>query len=183
MSDRVTALSDEELVRRFQRTSDKECFAELFERHRKMIYMACRGFFSDIAASEDATQETFIRAYRNIESFKGGDFAKWLRRIGRNVCIDEFRKRRLELQTVVPEFNEEALPVMAISSLEGRFAAEIWQEIRTLSPEQQRCLELKIEGYSYEETAARMGLSTDSVKSYLQNGRRMLWRRLADKLS
>jgi RNA polymerase sigma-70 factor (ECF subfamily) len=45
----------------------------------------------------------------------------------------------------------------------------------SLSPEQQRCLEMKIEGYSYEETAARTGLSIEAVKSHLQNGRRMLW--------
>ena len=42
-------------------------------------------------------------------------------------------------------------------------------------PDQRCCLEMKIQGYSYEETAARTGLSIDAVKSHLQNGRRMLW--------
>ncbi len=52
-------------------------------------------------------------------------------------------------------------------------AAATAREPRTLPS-----LELKIEGYSYEETSARTGFSIDAVKSYLQNGRRML--RLAE---
>jgi len=57
-------LPDEEIIRRFQETGDGECFAELFVRYRKQVYCACRGFFNDGAAAEDATQETFLRIYR-----------------------------------------------------------------------------------------------------------------------
>ncbi len=52
---------------------------------------------------------------------------------------------------------------------------EVWKELALLPPDQRCCLEMKIQGYSYEETAARTGLSIDAVKSHLQNGRRMLW--------
>ncbi len=52
---------------------------------------------------------------------------------------------------------------------------EVWKEMTSLPSDQRRCLEMKIQGYSYEETAARTGLSIDAVKSHLQNGRRMLW--------
>jgi DNA-directed RNA polymerase specialized sigma24 family protein len=47
-----------------------------------------------------------------------------------------------------------------------------------LPAEQRRCLELKIDGYSYEESASLTGLTVGAVKSHLQNGRRMLWLRL-----
>jgi DNA-directed RNA polymerase specialized sigma24 family protein len=57
-------------------------------------------------------------------------------------------------------------------------AAQVWHEMKALPPEQRRCLELKIEGYSYDETAARTGFTVEAVKSHLQNGRRMLWMRL-----
>jgi DNA-directed RNA polymerase specialized sigma24 family protein len=54
-------------------------------------------------------------------------------------------------------------------------AQQVWREIKSLPPRQRECLEMKIEGYSYEEIAARTGRAVEAVKSHLQNGRRMLW--------
>ena len=51
-------------------------------------------------------------------------------------------------------------------------------EMAALPVEQRRCLEMKADGYSYEETAAKTGLSVEAVKSHLQNGRRMLWMKM-----
>jgi RNA polymerase sigma-70 factor (ECF subfamily) len=174
MKARAQPEPDEELIRRFQRTGDGECFAELFMRHRKNIYFCCRRFFGDPHAAEDATQETFLRAYRSIGSFREGDFAGWLVRIARNICIDEYRKSR-----PVREVGEVEAAQIPGASAESRLMADrIWQDLRSLAPEQRQCLEMKIEGYSYEETAARTGFSVEAVKSYIQNGRRMLWRKM-----
>jgi RNA polymerase sigma-70 factor, ECF subfamily len=172
--------ADEETVRRYQETGAKDCFAQLFAQYRKPIYFACQRFFSDVSAAEDATQETFLRAFRNIDKFQGGDFSNWLMRIAKNVCIDLWRKRRLEFELIDPELIDRRADLNADpSSFETRITAQrVLREIRSLPPEQRRCLELKVEGYSYEETAARTGLSIDAVKSHLQNGRRMLWRKL-----
>jgi len=52
---------------------------------------------------------------------------------------------------------------------------EMWKQMTFLPPDQRRCLEMKIQGYSNEETATRTGLSIEAAKSRLQNGRRMLW--------
>jgi RNA polymerase sigma-70 factor (ECF subfamily) len=167
---------DEEIVRRFQETGNSDCFAELFARHRKKVFLACRGFFSESAAAEDATQEAFLRTYQNIHSFQGGNFAGWLMRIAKNVCIDLWRKRR-----PTAAIEDELLPEGAARATMDRtpdlhlVVEEVWREIASLPPDQRRCLEMKIQGYSYEETAARTGLSIDAVKSHLQNGRRMLW--------
>jgi RNA polymerase sigma factor (sigma-70 family) len=172
---------DEEIVQRFQQTGDNECFAELFARHRKKVFGACRGFFPDGGAAEDATQDTFLRAYQNMHRFNGGDFPGWPMRIARNVCIDQWRKRRQETEIE----NSELADMPALESPPDlRLAAEeVWQAMRCLSAEQRRCLELKIEGYSYEETADRTGCSIEGVKSHLQNGRRMLWLKMEGLLS
>lgn len=170
------AIPDEELVRRFQEAGGNDCFAELFARHRRRVYMACRGFLSDSATAEDATQETFVRIYRKVRSFQGGDFSGWLMRIAKNVCIDEWRRRRSE--GVV---DSELLPEASAAGAQKTAAdlrlmvEEVRKEMATLPSEQRRCLEMIIQGYSYEEIAARTGLSIDAVKSHLQNGRRMLW--------
>jgi RNA polymerase sigma factor (sigma-70 family) len=177
-------VSDEETVRRFQETGDPECFSELFRRYRKQVFFACRRFFAEDGAAEDATQETFLRAYENISRFHGGDFSGWLMRIARNLCIDQWRKQRPEAgMTEIGQVElARAQPLDEMS--DWRFAAHlVRQEMEKLSPEQRQCLELKIDGYSYEETAARTGLSLQAVKSHLQNGRRMLWARTAGTLS
>lgn len=176
-------LPDEEIVRRFQAAGDRECFTELFLRHRRKVYFACRGFFGNGAAAEDATQETFLRVYRNPGGFQGGDFSAWLMRIARNVCIDEWRKGRVETEidaglTEMPDARTQD------ASVEARWMADrVRQEMRSLSPEQRQCLEMKIEGYSYDETARSTGLSVEAVKSHLQNGRRMLWRKVEGAVS
>ena len=169
-------IADEEIVRTFQETGSNDCFAELFARHRKRVFSACRGFFADSSAAEDATQETFLRVYRKIHSFQGGNFLGWLMRIAKNVCIDQWRKGRLEAEMEETQLAEVPAAGTLDSSSELRLALEkLWKEMSSLPPEQRRCLEMKIEGYSYEETAARTGLSPEAVKSHLQNGRRMLW--------
>jgi RNA polymerase sigma factor (sigma-70 family) len=53
-------------------------------------------------------------------------------------------------------------------------AHQLRREIEKLPADQRRCVELKIEGCSYEETAAKTGLTVEAVRSHLQNGRRTL---------
>jgi RNA polymerase sigma factor (sigma-70 family) len=172
-------LADEEIVRRFRETGDREYFAELFTRHRRRVYFACRAFYSDGGAAEDATQETFLRAYEKMHLFDGRDFGGWLMRIARNICIDQWRKRRSEVEIGGTDASETHSEPTTIPRYDLQLTIDrVWQEMRSLAPEQRRCLEMKIEGYSYEETAARTGLSLEAVKSHLQNGRRMLWLRV-----
>jgi RNA polymerase sigma-70 factor (ECF subfamily) len=175
---------DEELAQRAGQAGDNACFAELFARYRKKVFYACRGFFSHSQAAEDATQETFLRAFRNIGSFRQGDFSGWLMRIAKNVCIDEWRRSRREIGIDETEVAERPSPNLLDSSFEARLMAErVLHEMRLLPPEQRQCLELKIEGFSYEETASRTGLTISAVKSHLQNGRRMLWRKTEGTLA
>lgn len=183
MAGRMPTVPDEVLAQNVWEAGDNDCFAELFARYRKKIFYACLGFFPDSQTAEDATQETFLRAYKNIRGFKGGDFSSWLMRIAKNVCIDEWRKLRPETGIDELELADRATPDSLAATIDTRRMIErLWQEIRALPSEQRQCLELKIEGFSYEETAARTGLAVHAVKSHLQNGRRMLWRKFEGAL-
>lgn len=96
--------------------------------------------------------------------------------IARNVCIDQWRKCRAAAELEETDRSEAPAAGKPGASPELRLALEkLWTEMSSLPTEQRCCLEMKIEGYSYEETAARTGLSLEAVKSHLQNGRRMLW--------
>jgi RNA polymerase sigma-70 factor (ECF subfamily) len=179
-----TALTDEELASRYQATGDSEYFAQIFARHRMLVYSACRRFFGCSGLAEDATQETFLRAYQAIHGFRQGNLCGWLMRIARNVCIDLWRKRRPEVQeTEAVAFERPAAIDIEHLTEMSRAMEQVQQEMKMLSPEQRRCIEMKMDGYSYEETAKRTGLPVGAVKSHLQNGRRMLWMRVQGILS
>jgi RNA polymerase sigma-70 factor (ECF subfamily) len=175
---------DELLVRRFQETGDSACFEALFVRHRLRVYSSCRRFFTNNDLAEDATQETFIRVYQNMQRFHDGEFLHWLMRIAKNVCIDMWRKQRPERQ-IATEESVEAMVSPAPDADSDLYLAtqRLRDEMLALPDDQRRCLEMKIEGYSYQETADRTGLSVDAVKSHLQNGRRMLWLKMEGMLS
>ena len=180
----LAAIPDEELAQRAGQAGDTECFAELFARYRMKVFCACRGFFSDSQAAEDATQETFLRAYRNIRGFHQGYFSAWLVCIAKNVCIDEWRRRRRETGMGELDLAEWPSSSRLDSSCEARLMAErVRQEMRLLPSEQRQCLEMKIEGFSYGETAERTGFTISAVKSHIQNGRRMLWRKMEGALA
>jgi RNA polymerase sigma-70 factor (ECF subfamily) len=175
----MLADTDEDLARRAWEEGDSACFAELFVRHRKRVFCACRGFLADSHAAEDATQEAFLRAYKNLALFRDGCFGSWLMRIARNVCIDEWRRKGHEFGVDDLEAVETTGTRPPKSSFEAHLLAEqTWNEMKSLPREQRECLELRIEGYSYEEAAEHTGLTVQSVKSHIQNGRRMLWQRL-----
>jgi RNA polymerase sigma-70 factor, ECF subfamily len=166
------------------RSSSVTCFGDLYDRYRRRVYCSCRGFFRDGAAAEDATQDTFIRAFQNIRSFDGGNFGGWLMRIAKNVCIDHWRKRRPEADSDDSEVANIAQDEAIERTLDLHVAVgKLHDAMAALPPEQQACLKLKIEGYSYEETAAQTGLPIEAVKSHLQNGRRMLWSKMEGTLS
>ena len=168
--------SDDELIRDFRVHGDQEDFRLLFDRHKRRVYTACRVFLQDAKVAEDATQETFLRAFQNLDRFSEGNFGAWLMRIAKNVCIDTWRRQRRHSETA-----EESLAEMSDGrSLENTAALRatarrLMEEVAKLPEQQRRCIELKIEGHSYEETAELTGLPLAAVKSNLQNGRRMLW--------
>ena len=83
--------SDEVLAREAAR-GDGKAFEALVRRHTAPLLAFCRRLTRDAGAAEDAAQEAFIKAYRNLQRFDSSrSFASWITRIAQNVCIDGFR--------------------------------------------------------------------------------------------
>ncbi|HWV85497.1 MAG TPA: sigma-70 family RNA polymerase sigma factor [Capillimicrobium sp.] len=74
---------------------DDEAFALLYHRHKHDTWRLASFTLRDQHEAEDVVQETFLRAYRSLTSFKGGTSARpWLLTICRNVCLDRLRQRK-----------------------------------------------------------------------------------------
>lgn len=86
------ALADAALVRRAA-AGDEEAFALLYHRYEHDAWSLASFQLRDAHDAEDAVQETFVRAYRGLGSFRGDTARPWLLAICRNVCMDRLRSR------------------------------------------------------------------------------------------
>jgi RNA polymerase sigma-70 factor (ECF subfamily) len=109
LSDRVNASrmadTDSELVARSQR-ANPAAFEELVRQHQHMVHALTYRMTGSLADAEDLAQETFIRAYRHIDSFNGAStFSTWLYRIAINTCLNwrqsETRRQQLYARAAV----------------------------------------------------------------------------------
>ena len=89
-------LNDADLVARVLLDDDHHAFAELVRNHQSAVRGLLRQLTrTDLALADDLAQETFLRAYKNIRSFRGErSFSTWLYRIAYNCFREEARKRK-----------------------------------------------------------------------------------------
>jgi len=87
----MKAAEEPQLLGRAQK-GDREAFGQLVRIHQRRVYACAMQMLSNTSAAEDATQETFIRAYRAIGRFDGrSKLSTWLHRICVNVCLNAIR--------------------------------------------------------------------------------------------
>jgi RNA polymerase sigma-70 factor (ECF subfamily) len=162
------------------RNGDDDSFARIVTHYQGPVYNLCYRMLGDAAAAEDAAQETFLRAYRNLGRYDPGrKFINWLLTIASNYCVDRLRKRRLKfvsLESILP--GESLMDKQA--SPEEQFANAEMQEniqglLNQLSPNDRAAVVLKYwYDMSYDEIAATLSLSISAVKSRLHRARREL---------
>ena len=166
--------SDDDLLRAFAAGEDG-AFPELMRRHEDRIFALAVRMCGDRGDALDATQEAFIRAFRQASKFRGDSaFGTWLYRIAVNCCNDLLRKRS---RMPVPE---EGLPEPAAggtASFEERVAArlDVQEALAQLNADYREAVAMfDLGGIPYEEIARLTGVSIGTVKSRISRGRRQL---------
>lgn len=140
------------------------------------------------AAAEDATQDAFFSAYRNIRAFKGTSFRPWLMRIASNACLDELRRRgrrpAVSLDAPAPGSDN---PLDVADPAAGPETEALRRELHDLvqaallrlSADQRLAVVMcDLQGFAYEEIAEAMRTSVGTVKSRIARGREKLRREL-----
>ncbi len=180
-----TLLNEQELVERSRR-GDLEAFNRIVLAYQDRVYSLCLRMVGSRQAAEDAAQETFLSAYRNVRRMRGPNLRAWLLRIASNTCVDELRRRRrrpqVSLDATAPDAEsgtpmDVADPAAGPESLalQGEIGEALQAELLRLPPDQRLAVILcDIEGLSYDEIAASMGSSTGTVKSRISRGRARL---------
>lgn len=170
--------SDAELARRAA-AGDGDAFAELVRRHAPRVRALCAATLGGPGEAEDAAQETFLKAHRSLARYSGAaSFGTWLHRIAVNHCLDLLRaagRRRSDSLEALLEADSVALG-RALSEPSSAQALEdrdtVFRLLSRLPPEQRLALTLReADGMTYEEIAAAMSCSLDSVKARIKRAR------------
>jgi RNA polymerase sigma-70 factor (ECF subfamily) len=155
----------------------KEAFSQLVEAYNKQVYSLCYRMLGNLGDAEDASQETFLRAYKAMKRFdRDRNFITWLLSIAANYCIDQRRKRRLPTLSIedapyiqVPD-NRPGIEKMVTVGEENQ---EVHQMLGILNPKDRAAVIFFYwYDYSYEEIAAAISVTTSAVKSRLHRARR-----------
>jgi RNA polymerase sigma-70 factor (ECF subfamily) len=139
----------------------------------------------DVASAEDATQETFLKAWTAIETFRGGLVRPWLLRIATNRCYDLLRARGRRPADSLDAEPFESEPTWTSQTAGGEhpevFAARaelsvhLERALATLPDDQRLVVVLSdVQGHSYDEIAAIAGVAVGTVKSRLSRARSRL---------
>jgi RNA polymerase sigma-70 factor (ECF subfamily) len=169
-----------QLVRNAQ-AGDVESFNRLVLAHQDQVYSLALRFMGQRAAAEDLAQETFLRAYRSIRSFRGEHFRAWLLSITANACRDELRRQRRRPTSSLDRGEEDGViafepPDPGLTPEDSALNAELRVALeRALLqlPEEWRLVVVlaDVHGLSYDEVAQAVGLPLGTVKSRLSRAR------------
>jgi RNA polymerase sigma-70 factor (ECF subfamily) len=186
--------ADIELVKQTLR-GDKEGFEKLVYLYQDKVYSLCYRYSGNEEDAFDLAQEAFIKAYRSLSTFKGKSrFSTWLYRVTTNVCLDELRRRRRDIQSqsldqpVTGSDGEMNRIILDESQsidtwYETKEQAEYIQSLlNELKPDHRMVLLLKdIMELSYEEISQVLNISTGTIKSRLSRARDLLRRKLLER--
>jgi RNA polymerase sigma-70 factor (ECF subfamily) len=173
------SIYEEKWLQEAQR-GNEDAFTRLVESYQVPVYNLCHRMLGDPVEAEDAAQETFLKAYRNLSKFDmDRKFINWILTIASNHCVDRLRRRKLKLLSL-----EEMLPSTFVSDkssgpestmMDREEQDAIQSMLRELGPKDRAAVVLKYwYEMSYEEIAETLSLSVSAVKSRLHRARRDL---------
>jgi RNA polymerase sigma-70 factor (ECF subfamily) len=147
---------------------EASAFDELVERHRRSIYQVCFRFVNNHEDASDLAQETFVRAWKGLRTFKGdAALSTWLYRIAVNVSLNRVSAKRVATEPIQSDrFVDTTVEVPGAGLFREERAAAVRRAIAQL-PERQRAT-LILRAYhemSHQEIADVLGSSVGAVKA------------------
>lgn len=161
---------------------DHDAFTKLMRSHEDRVFAVCLRILTDREMALDATQDTFIAAFRKAHQFEGNSaVATWLYRIAVNNCYDILRRARRRPSDSLPDHFDLADPSATETVEASAHRQEIEDALASIPPEFRAAVVLSdVEGMSLPEVAAALGVPVGTVKSRVFRGRRLLAKRLGE---
>lgn len=167
--------SDEVLISQTLELKDTNAFGELVRRHQARILLLHRRLTGDRALAEDLTQETFLRAWQKLYTYRGsGSFAGWLAKLGYNVFLQHRRRHRSDrLEVTLQEAHVEG-PV-SDSTPDRSAMADLDRLLAALDPEDQAILVLTYAvGLTNREAGDVLGMPAGTIKARIHRAKQKI---------
>ena len=175
------ALTDDILIEK-SKQGDLEAFDLLICRYEGKIYNMAYRFMGNHTDASDLAQETFIRLYKSVHTFRGDSgFLTWLYRICANACRDELRRQKRQpsvsweeiacgSEIITNRYNNEPLPEELLEQQELKGLLQLCLD--SISEEHRLILILReIQELSYDEITHVLDCTMGTVKSRLSRAR------------
>jgi RNA polymerase sigma-70 factor, ECF subfamily len=182
-----TVTTDEQMVERAL-SGDPEAFGEIVRRWERRIFALSFGMLGREEDARDATQETFLSAFRNLRGFRGeAKVSSWLHRIAVNQCITRQRRAKVRSETPLEDEAEKNAAVFALpAEVSPARAAEqlqisvaVRKAVIALPPDLRQVVVMKeFEDLTFQEISDVLGVPLSTVKSRLYTALRQLQMRL-----
>jgi RNA polymerase sigma-70 factor (ECF subfamily) len=169
------------------RSGDLDAFNRLVEKHQRAVHAVCLRYLRSAEAAEDVAQDTFIRAWRALDTFRndeGGGFRTWLLTIAANRARDILRSQaRRPADSLDDRLDDEEQSWEPVAgdespldfSVRGEVSAALERALGQIGPDQRLAIILgDIQGHSYDEIAEMTGVAIGTVKSRINRGRARL---------
>jgi len=159
---------------------------EIVRAHSARVYRLAYRLTGNQHDAEDLTQEVFVRVFRSLSSYTPGTFEGWLHRITTNLFLDGARRRqRIRFEGLGADVAQR-LPGSELSPADAwddaHLDGDVQAALQALPPDYRAAVVLcDIEGFSYEEIAATMGVKLGTVRSRIHRGRAQLRTALAHR--
>lgn len=150
-------------------------YEELVTQHQAAVYAYARAFCGSPVLAEDATQETFLRAWQHLDSFRGDGSAQgWLIRICRNWLINEARRQQRQ-DRLRDRIGSVRRLESASTASEAESHTELYDAIARLPLVHREAIALcGVLGFDYETAAATLDVPVGTIRSRLNRGRNAL---------
>ena len=182
-----TVTTDEIIVERAL-TGDAEAFGELVRRWERRIFALAYGMLGREEEARDATQETFLAAFRNLRGFRGeAKVSSWLHRIAVNQCITRQRRAKVRSESALDDEQEkDAANFAAALSLSparvteaAQLTVAVRRAVNSLPVELRQIVVMKeFEELTFREISEALDLPLSTVKSRLYTALKQLQMKL-----
>ena len=151
--------------------------------HSARVYRLAYRLTGNQHDAEDLTQEVFVRVFRSLSTYTPGTFEGWLHRITTNLFLDMVRRRnRIRMEALPEDYDRVPSDSPNPEQIyhDARLAPDLQSALDSLAPEFRAAVVLcDIEGLSYEEIGATLGVKLGTVRSRIHRGRQALREHLA----
>ncbi|MBU9721941.1 MULTISPECIES: RNA polymerase sigma factor [Bacillaceae] len=151
-------------------THQKKLIQDWYKKHSNDVYKFIFYFIYDKEQAKDIMQDTFIKAYNNLETFNGENPKSWLYKIARNLAIDYMRRNKLKAY-LTPTISKSLSSTPEESFSLNEQEKELYRALEKLKrPYREVIILRKIKELSIMETAQILGWSESKVKTNLSRG-------------